>query len=114
MKECGGFLPLLLDLLNQGRQQGRLPRVTRWPDQQRRRKAPGQVAIEHGSHASREFEAGHEILVEAAAADHEDGLVADLHPPDGGKAQCRSVSKLLLPEKGGWRRLCRRQRGFLI
>ncbi len=109
MKECGGFLPLLLDLLNQGRQQGRLPRVARWPDQERRGEALGQVAIEHGSHAGREFEAGHEVLVEATAANHEDGLVADLHPPDGGKAQRRSVRKFLLPEKGGWRRRSRRQ-----
>src|SRR6185437_13402770 len=114
MEQCGGFLPLLLDLLNQGRQQRRLPCVARWPHQERRGEPSGQVAIKHGPHASWKFEAGHEVLVEATAANHEDRLVADLHPPDGGKTQRRSVGKFLLPEKGGWRQRSRRQRTFLI
>ena len=80
-----------------GASSDRLPRVT--SPTSSGAEALGQVAIEHGPHAGREFELARNLVGDETH--HEDGLVANLHPPDGERLQRRSVRKVLLPEKGG-------------
>src|ERR1700730_16455794 len=100
MKKRGSFLSLCLDLLNEGRQPLRLWHASRRRDQQFGIKTFGQVGVEDGPHSSREFQASHEVFVQATTADHIERFIANLHLPYRGEAQGHTVGKILLPEKG--------------